>query len=99
MGQKLVFFGDTLFRDERPGCDTGLVLHADDGLLASTPAARQALEKVLAKKVKVQISSPLKEVGDELEFPKRRYVKLEDGIAMYSGQKHVEALLEAMGPG
>ena len=89
----------TLFRDERPGCDTGLVLHADDGLLASTPAARQALEKVLAKKVKVQISSPLKEVGDELEFLKRRYVKLEDGIAMYSGQKHVEALLEAMGPG
>ena len=39
----------------------------------------------------------MKDVGDELEFLKRRYVKMENGIAMYSGRRHLEGLLEALG--
>eukprot|EP00439_Symbiodinium_sp_Y106_P015244 s7793_g2.t1 len=88
----------TLFRSVKPDDQTGLVLHADDGLLASTRSAREELEAKLGQKVVVQFSKPMKQIGDELEFLKRRYVLDENGIVMYAGSKHVEGLLQALGP-
>ena len=73
-----------------------MVLHADDGL-ASTAARREKLLKQLSKHVKVQVSEPLNEVGDEIEFLKRRYVLTDEGIVMYSGRRHLEGLLNALG--
>ena len=88
----------TLFRSEtKDDDDRNLVLRADDGLVASSAAAREQLVSQLNKHVKVQVSEPMKDVGDELEFLKRRYVKVEDGIVMYSGRRHLEGLLEALG--
>ena len=87
----------TLFRAEVKDDDSNLVLHADDGLLASTAETRKQLVAKLGKRVKVQVSEPTKDVGDELEFLKRRYVKVENGIIMYSDRRHLERLLEALG--
>ena len=89
----------TLFHHSAPGNDTSLVLHADDGLLASTPEERDALMQTLGAKVKVQVSEPLKETGSELEFLKRKYIKVPEGVLMYSGRKHLDGLLDALGAG
>ena len=89
----------TLFHHSAPGNDTSLVLHADDGLLASTPEERDALMQTLRAKLKVQVSEPLKETGSELEFLKRKYIKVPEGVLMYSGRKHLDGLLEALGAG
>ena len=85
----------TLFRAKGED-DTGMILHADDGILASTRQARGALVGVLAKKVEVKTSDPL-EIGQEIEFLKRRYIRCEDGVIMMSGTKHLEGLLNSLG--
>ncbi|CAE7593484.1 unnamed protein product [Symbiodinium sp. CCMP2456] len=87
----------TLFRRAGPGDLMGLVLHADDGLSASTREAREELKAKLEEKVVVQFSEPLVNVGDELEFLKRRYVLEEEGVIMYCSNKHVDGLLAALG--
>ena len=87
----------TLFKNSNGG-NGALVLHADDGLLASTAEERRALMKKLGNQVKVQVSDPLKEVGDEIEFLKRKYTLTKDGIVMYSGRRHLEGLLNSLGP-
>ena len=88
----------TLFRSEAPGSRAGVILHADDGLLASTEEERTKLKGILREKVTVEFSEPLLRVGDELEFLKRKYVLLENGIGMYSNGRYAEALLAALGP-
>ncbi|CAE6969495.1 RE2, partial [Symbiodinium sp. CCMP2456] len=62
----------TLFRHTDPTNATGLILHADDGMVASTREEREKLIKVMGSKVKVQVSEPLVNVGDEVEFLKRK---------------------------
>ena len=64
----------TLFKNTVKGSQAGLILHADDGLLASTAAEREALQKLLGEKVKVEFSSPMVAAGDELQFLKRKYI-------------------------
>ncbi|CAE7232609.1 unnamed protein product [Symbiodinium sp. CCMP2592] len=88
----------TLFRSTVPGSQAGVVLHADDGLLASTEKERNFLKGLLREKVTVEFIQPLLNVGDELEFLKRKYVMMENGIAVYSNGRYVEALLGALGP-
>ena len=88
----------TLFRCEVPGSRAGVILHADDGLLASTEEERTKLKSILREKVTVEFSEPLLCTGDELEFLKRKYVLLENGIGMYSNGRYAEALLAALGP-
>ena len=85
----------TLFKHTDPGNQSALIMHADDGILASTPEERKRILKVLGAKVKVQVSSPLREPGSEVEFLKRRYVVTEDGVVVYSNGKYLESLLKA----
>ncbi|CAE7403195.1 unnamed protein product, partial [Symbiodinium microadriaticum] len=87
----------TLFRGAKEGDMTNLVLHADDGLLASTPEARAHLKAKLEEKVVVQFSKPAIQVGDEFEFLKRRYILEQDGVVMFSNNKHLEGLIKALG--
>ncbi|CAE7252941.1 unnamed protein product, partial [Symbiodinium necroappetens] len=87
----------TLFRGAKEGDMTSLVLHADDGLLASTPEARAHLKAKLEEKVVVQFSKPALQIGDEFEFLKRRYVLEQDGVVMFSNNKHLEGLVKALG--
>ena len=58
----------TLFRSTEDLVKKYLCLHADDGLLAAAKEEREKLVEKLEEKVKVQVSSPLKEVGTSLEF-------------------------------
>ena len=76
---------------------SALILHADDGLLASSKGERERIIGVFAKKVKVQIGDPMVEEGDTLEFLKRKYVRVAAGVAVYSNSKYLEALLKAAG--
>ena len=87
----------TLFKHTDPGNQSALIMHADDGILASTPEERKRILKVLGAKVKVQVSSPLREPGSEVEFLKRRYVMTKDGVVVYSNGKYLESLLKALG--
>ncbi|CAE7337252.1 unnamed protein product [Symbiodinium sp. CCMP2592] len=90
----------TLFRNKEAQAPlSGLVLHADDGLLASKKEFREKLVGELSQHVTVQVSEPLKSIGSELSFLKRSYSMHEDGIHMHSGRRHVEGLLEALEPG
>ena len=47
----------TLFRSEVPGSRAGVILHADDGLLASTEEERTKLKSILREKVTVEFCS------------------------------------------
>ena len=85
-----------LFRSKGPE-PMGLVLHADDGILAASRLNREKVMAKLGAKVVVQISEPLKELGDSLEFLKRKYILEESGIVMFSGEKHLEGLVGALG--
>ena len=85
----------TLFKTRDPKEKTGLLLH---GLLAATEEQKQKFEKQVGTKVTLQMSGPLKEVGDELEFLKRRYVRVEDGVIVFANSKYLEALEANLGP-
>ena len=85
----------TLFRHTDPENDTGLILHADDGMIASIAAEREKLVSTLGSKVKLQVSEPLRHIGDEIEFLKRRYVMVEGGVAVFSNSKYLESLSKA----
>ena len=87
----------TLFKHTDADNQTGLIMHADDGMLASTPKEREKLVGVLISKVKLQVSEPLRNVGDEVEFLKRRYVMVPGGVAVYSNTKYLSALLKTCG--
>ena len=87
----------TLFKKSGHGSRASLVLHADDGLLASTKEERKELEELLSKKVKVEFSAPMVEAGDELQFLKRKYVRVEEGVAVFSNGRYLEALLKSLG--
>ncbi|CAE7941469.1 unnamed protein product, partial [Symbiodinium necroappetens] len=82
---------------ERSPEPMGLVLHADDGILAASRLGREKVMAKLGEKVVVQVSEPLKELGDSLEFLKRKYILEESGIVMFSGEKHLEGLVGALG--
>eukprot|EP00439_Symbiodinium_sp_Y106_P075026 s2610_g14.t1 len=84
----------TLFRSTENGKDTGLILHADDGLLASTEEERKNFEEVFGGRVTLQVSPPLLDIGDSVDF---RYVKTPEGIAVYSNGKYIESLRAALG--
>ena len=83
----------TLFKKDT----AGLVLHADDGLVASSRAEREELKKVLTNKVQVEFSEPMVVAGDELNFLKRKYIRTQTGIAVYSNGRYLEALLKSLG--
>ncbi|CAE7887654.1 unnamed protein product, partial [Symbiodinium sp. KB8] len=87
----------TVFRHEDPQNPTALLLHADDGLLAATKKGREKLVGEMRKVVNVQVSEPMREIGDELEFLKRKYVRVPEGIIMYSSNRYAESLFEAFG--
>ena len=82
----------TLFRHKEGHNSTGLILHADDGLLASSREEREQLLSKITPKLTVQTSAPLKEPGDEIEFLKRRYLMTEDGVIMFPSTKYADAL-------
>ena len=84
-----------LFRHVDDDNDSMLVIHANHGLLAAMAHEREELVKRVGAKVKVQVSAPMKDIGDELEFLKRKYVKAKEGILMFSGRKHVDGLIAA----
>ncbi|CAE7289458.1 unnamed protein product [Symbiodinium sp. CCMP2592] len=87
----------TLFRHINHDNRTGLILHADDGLLASTATERERILGKVGSQVTVQTSLPLKDPGSELEFLKRRYVMTEEGIVVYPKEKYAEALFAGIG--
>ena len=86
----------TLFRAKGHD-ECALVLHADDGILAATNATRKKIIKKLGEKVVVQVSDPLAEVGESVEFLKRKYSLEDQGIVMFSGDKHLDGLVKALG--
>ncbi|CAE7362095.1 RE1 [Symbiodinium sp. CCMP2456] len=85
----------TLFRGNNNDL-TKMVLHADDGILASTKASREKIVEQLGKRVVVQVSEPLS-FDQGIEFLKRRYVIDEHGIIMYPSTKYLDTLLAALG--
>ncbi|CAE7306808.1 unnamed protein product [Symbiodinium necroappetens] len=87
----------TLFKKDAGGSQAGVILHADDGLMASTAAEREKLKKVLREKVQVEFSDPMVGPGDEIQFLKRKYVMGEKGIVVYSNGRYLEALVKALG--
>ena len=87
----------TLFKKDAAGSQAGVILHADDGLMASTAAEREELKKVLREKVQVEFSDPMVGPGDEIQFLKRKYVMGENGIFVYSNGRYLEALVKALG--
>ena len=87
----------TLFRSQRGKDRAGLILHADDGLLASSPKERERLLRSIGAKVSIQMSSPLLRVGDEIEFLKRRYVLTEEGLVVFPSNRYAEALFAGVG--
>ena len=74
----------TVFRAKLKGNASWLILHADDGLLASTAAERARIIGVFGGRVTVQVGTPMAYVGDSFESLKRRYVRLEEGVAVYA---------------
>ena len=86
----------TLFRAKDQD-ECALVLHADDGILAATNATRKKIIKKLGERVVVQVSDPLAEVGESVEFLKRKYLLEDQGIVMFSGDKHLDGLVKALG--
>ena len=88
----------TLFRSKEEGNDTALILHADDGLLASTRAERAKFEATFGAKVTLQVAEPLLEVGDVISFLKRKYVKVPEGVNVYANSRYLESLSSALGP-
>ena len=60
----------TLFRSGSTSEKSGMILHADDGLLASSKKERERLLGKIGNKVTLQMSRPLVEIGDEIEFLK-----------------------------
>ena len=87
----------TLFKSTEKGKDTGRILHADDGLLASTASERAKFEETFGSHVMLQVSLPLVNVGDSIEFLKRRYVKTLEGVVVYSNGKYLESLQGTLG--
>ena len=87
----------TLFVQAVPDSRAKLILHADDGLLASTKAEREKLIEKLGEHVEVKVSDVLTKDGGEVEFLKRRYVATDQGVYMFSNNKHTEGLIEAVG--
>ena len=87
----------TLFRSQRGKERAGLILHADEGLLASSPKERERLLRSIGAKVSIQMSSPLLRVGDEIEFLKRRYVLTEEGLVVFPSNRYAEALFAGVG--
>ena len=75
-----------------------MVLHADDGLLASTASERDRIVKVFGSQVTVQVGDPMVGEGDSFEFLKRRYIRMKEGVAVFSNAKYLEALIKAAGP-
>ena len=48
-------------------------------------------------RMNVQVSEPPKAVGSEPEFLRRKYIKVPEGVLMYSGRKPCDGLPEALG--
>ncbi|CAE7781054.1 GIP [Symbiodinium sp. CCMP2592] len=88
----------TVFKTTDKGGKSAIILHADDGLLASSASERERIVKVVSSKVVVQVGEPMIHKGDHFEFLKRRYVKTKDGVAVFSNAKYLEALIKAAGP-
>ena len=45
----------------------------------------------------LQVSQPLVEIGDEIEFLKRRYILSEEGLVVFPSTRYTEALFEGIG--
>ncbi|CAE7561573.1 unnamed protein product, partial [Symbiodinium necroappetens] len=89
----------TLFRGNNTKERSGMILHADDGLLASSAKERERILGVLRSRVVLQVTNPLLRPGDEIEFLKRRYVYSEEGIVVFPSNRYAEALFEGVGKG
>ena len=89
----------TLFRGNNTKERSGMILHADDGLLASSAKERERILGVLRSRVVLQVTNPLLRPGDETEFLKRRYVYSEEGIVVFPSNRYAEALREGVGKG
>ncbi|OLQ07454.1 Retrovirus-related Pol polyprotein from transposon TNT 1-94 [Symbiodinium microadriaticum] len=89
----------TLFRGSNAKELSGMILHADDGLLASSAKERERILGVLRSRVVLQVTNPLRVPGDEIEFLKRRYVYSEEGIVVFPNNRYAEALFEGVGKG
>ena len=72
-----------------------MVLHADDGILASTNAAREKIIAQLEERVVVQVSEPFS-LEQGIELLKRGYV-LDHGIIMYPSAKYLDSPLTVLG--
>ncbi|CAE7325088.1 true [Symbiodinium natans] len=77
----------TLFRSDK----------VEEEKVASTAEGRKELVEAWSRRVVVQVSEPMRNVGDELEFLKRKCIKTDEGVAMLSGAKHLDGLIEAVG--
>eukprot|EP00439_Symbiodinium_sp_Y106_P070112 s2160_g12.t1 len=88
----------TVFKDTEKERKSAMILHADDGLLASTASERDRIVKVFGSQVTVQVGDPMVGEGDSFEFLKRRYIRMKEGIAVFSNAKYLEALIKAAGP-
>ena len=90
----------TLFRSQPSKERAGMILHADDGLLVSSARERKRILGVLSSRVTwLQVSKPLVEPRDEIEFLKRRYVLSKEGIVVFPNNRYAEVLFEGVGTG
>eukprot|EP00439_Symbiodinium_sp_Y106_P075033 s1337_g14.t1 len=58
---------------------------------------REQLLGQIGGKVTLQVSQPLVEIGDEIEFLKRRYILSEEGLVVFPSTRYTEALFEGIG--
>lgn len=58
----------------------GATVHVDDGLLAGTPESTRKVTEILEKKYKLEVSEPVKNIGDSLKFLKKELIITESGI-------------------
>ena len=87
----------TLFRSRSTSERSGMILHADDGLLASSRRERERLLEEIGNKVTLQVSRALVEIGDEIEFLKRRYILTKEGLVVFPSDRYTEALFAGVG--
>ena len=70
----------------------GATVHVDDGLLAGTPESTRKVTEILERKYKLEVSEPVKNIGDSLKFLKKELIITESGIEVRVDKKYLEKI-------
>ena len=79
------------------GHQKGSTVHVDDGLLGGRPEEVDKVVSCLREKYKLEVSEPLREVGDKLRFLKRCFEVTIEGLQISIDPKYVEKVVSILG--